>query len=194
MKDENLTPEQSFTLITKVIEQAKAKFEENGFIYVFWGALIALTALGQFVLYQYEYYEISYYPYFLLPIGSIYTGIYYSRKKTGKMNLIGMIVAVTWIVLSINLLILGFFFFGSLQENLIPVLLILVSVGIIVAGSSIRSILVVISGILINLSAFVCFKLEWIYQPLLMGIVSIITIFIPGLILLTRYNKKQRNV
>ncbi len=192
MKAENLTPEQSFELITKVIDEAKSKFEENGFIYVFWGALIAITSISQFFLLQYEYYDVNYYPYFLMPLGAIYTGFYFSRKSMGKRNQIGAIVSVTWIILSVNMLILGFFYGGSLQDNLIPVLLILVSAGIIVAGSSIKSSLVIISGIIINISAFVCFKLEWMYQPLLMGIVSIIAIFIPGLILMIQYNKKRK--
>ena len=64
MQTEKLTAEKSLELITEVITQARKKFEENGFIFMFWGALIAIAAIGQFLLLKYEYYSINWYPYF----------------------------------------------------------------------------------------------------------------------------------
>ena len=49
MQTENLSAEKSLELITEVIAQARKKFEENGFIFMFWGALIAIAAIGQFL-------------------------------------------------------------------------------------------------------------------------------------------------
>ena len=51
--------------------------------------------------------------------------------------------------------------------------------------------LLLFAGVLINLSAFTGFYLEYIYQPLLMGIVSLVAVFIPGVILMVQYKKKQ---
>ena len=192
METDKLSPEKSLELITQVITQARNKFEENGFIYMFWGALIAITSISQFILLKNEYYSISWYPYLLMPIGAIYSTIYYSKKKgKSKENLISKIVTALWIVLSINMMILGFLFGNNLKENLIPIILILLSIGTIVSGTSIKSKLLLYSGIFIGLSAFLGFYLEWIYQPLLMGIVSIIAILIPGLILMMQHKKKE---
>ncbi len=191
MQTDKLSPEKSLELITQVITQARNKFEENGFIYMFWGALIAITSISQFVLLKNEYYEINWYPYLLMPIGAIYSTIYFSKKKRkNKQNLISKIVSALWIVLSINMMILGFLFANNLKENLIPIILILLSIGTIVSGTSIKSKLLLYSGIFIGLSAFSCFYLEWIYHPLLMGIVSIITILIPGIILMVQHKRK----
>ncbi len=191
MQTDKLSPEKSIELITQVITQARNKFEENGFIYLFWGALIAITSISQFVLLKNEYYDINWYPYLLMPIGSIYSAIYFSkRKKKNKQNLISKIVSALWIVLSINIMILGFLFANNLKENLIPIILILLSIGTIVSGTSIKSKLLLYSGIFIGLSAFSCFYLEWIYHPLLMGIVSIIAILIPGIILMVQQKRK----
>ena len=194
MQTDKLSPEKSLELITQVITQARNKFEENGFIHLFWGTLIAITSISQFVLLKNEYYDINWYPYLLMPIGSIYSAIYFSkRKRKSKQNLISKIVSALWIVISINIMILGFLFANNLKENLIPIILILLSIGTIVSGISIKSKLLLYSGIFIGLSAFSCFYLEWIYHPLLMGIVSIIAILIPGIILMVQ-QKRKKNV
>jgi len=192
METDKLSPEKSLELITQVITQARNKFEENGFIYMFWGALITIASISQFVLLKNEYYTISWYPYLLMPIGAIYSTIYFSKKKRkNKQNLISKIVSTLWIVLSINMMFLGFLFANHLKENLIPIILILLSVGTIVSGISIKSKLLLYSGIFIGLLAFLGFYLERIYHPLLMGIISIVAILIPGIILMVQHKKKE---
>lgn len=192
MENLNLSPEKSFKLINQIINQARNKFEENGFIYMFWGLLMAITSLIQFILLKNEYYDINWYPYILMPIGSIYTGFYFSKRKgKSKQNLISKIVSITWIVLAFNLLILGAVLGSYLKQNLIPIILILLAIGVIVSGTSVKSRLLIYSGILINISAFVCFYIDWIYQPLLMSIVSILAFFIPGLLLMIKYKKNS---
>jgi hypothetical protein len=64
-------------------------------------------------------------------------------------------------------------------------------VGTIISGVSVRSRLLLFSGITINLSAFAGFYIPILYQPLLMGIVAIAAIFIPGIILMVQYKKKE---
>ena len=88
-------------------------------------------------------------------------------------------------------MILGFIFASALKENLIPVILILLSIGTIISGISIKSKMIIISGIFINLSAVICFHLEWLYHPLLMGVVSIAAVLIPGVLLMVRHKKKK---
>jgi hypothetical protein len=194
MENVNLSPEKSFELINQIINQARNKFEENGFIFMFWGLLMAITSISQFVLLKNEYYDINWYPYSLMPIGSIYTGFYFAKRKgKSKQNLISKMVSFTWIVLSFNLLILGAVFGYYLKQNLIPIILILLAIGVIVSGTSVKSRLLIYSGTLINISAFVCFYIDWIYQPLLMSIVSILAFFIPGLLLMIKYKKAVLN-
>ena len=40
MKTENLNPMQSLEVIMEAIGDARAKFEEDGFIYIFWGSFL----------------------------------------------------------------------------------------------------------------------------------------------------------
>lgn len=192
MQVEKLSPEKSLELITQVITQARNKFEENGFIYMFWGILIAIASISQFFLLKNEYYEINWYPYLLMPVGAIYSGYYFSKKKKKtRQNQISKIISVLWVVLSINMMILGFLFANNLKENLIPIILILLSIGTVVSGTSMKSKLLLYSGIFIGLSAFLGFYLEWIYHPLLMGIVSIVAILVPGVILMLQHRRNE---
>lgn len=191
METQDLTPEKSFEIITQVIREAKTKFEENGFIYVFWGILISVASISQFILLKHEYYSINYYPYFLMPIGGIYTGYYFYKKKKKNQNQISKIVGIAWAAISLNMMFLAFMFAPVLKDNLTPILLILLGIGILISGGAIKSKLILFSGIFINISGFICFKLDWINHSLWMSIVSIIAILIPGLVLMIEHKKKQ---
>jgi len=191
METPNLTPEKSLEIITQVINEARTKLEENGFIYVFWGVLTAIASISQFILLKNEYYDINYYPYFLMPLGGIYTGYYFYRKGKTKPNQIGKIVGVAWVTISLNIMILAFAFSYILQEHLTPIILILLGIGLFISGGAIKSRLIIVSGILINISGYICFNLKWINHSLLMCIVSVIAILIPGIILMIEHKKKK---
>lgn len=193
MESNQLTPEQSLELITSVIQEAKSKFEENGLIYVFWGVLIAIASLSQFYLLSNGYQQINYYPYVLMPLGAIMTWFYIYQKKgkESKPNQVSRIIGYLWAAVSLNLLIVGCFMGAYLKINLIPVLLILIGIGILVSGGAIKSKVLIISGVLINIAAFICFQIDWLYQPLVMGLLAIFAILIPGMILMNQHKKKQ---
>ena len=192
MKSTEFTPEKSLELITQVIAEARDRFEENGFVYMLWGALIAVASLGQFVLIETGHGNISWYPYLLMPAGAIYTSFYYARrKKPSRANVISLMMTALWVVLSIYMMVLGFLFGGSLKEHLIPVILILLSIGITVSGTSLRSGLLVAAGIFIGLSALAGFYMDRTLQSLWMGVVSFVAIFIPGLIMMYKHKRRQ---
>ncbi len=191
MEDQNLTPEKSFALINQVINEAKTRFEENGFIYAFWGLLGTVAALAQFILLKNGYYSINYYPYFVMPLGAIYTGYYFYKKGHAGQNQISRMVSFSWAAVVLNVFILGFLLPGILKQHLIPVILILVGIGTIVSAGAIKNRLILYSGVIINIAGLACFGLEWIYQPLLLGIVFAIAILIPGIILMVEHKKRQ---
>lgn len=191
MEDQNLTPEKSFALINQVINEAKTRFEENGFIYAFWGLLGTVAALGQFILLKNGYYAINYYPYFLMPLGAIYTGYYFYKKAKTWQNQIGRMVSISWTAVVLNIFILGFLLPGTLKQQLIPIILILLGIGTIVSAGAIKSKLILYSGLIINIAGLACFSLEWIYQSLLLGVVSAVAILIPGIILMVEHKRRQ---
>ena len=190
MEKQDLTPEKSFELINQVINEARTRIEENGSIYALWGLLSTLAALSQFFLLKTGNFSTNYYPYFIMPLGAIYTGYYFYRKKRKNQNQIGRMIGFSWWAIIINVFVLSFLLSGILKAQLIPVLLILLGIGTIISAGATRNNLILSAGIVLNLSGLVCFRIEWMYQPLLLGIVSAVAILIPGIILMIKQKKK----
>jgi hypothetical protein len=193
MNNHVFTPEKSLELITQIISEAKSKFEENGFTYILWGSLISVASIAQFLLLQHKVYQFNFYPYFILPFGGVATWIYYRKKgKATSKNVISSIISGTWIALAINLMVLGFVYSSYFNALLIPVMLILLGIGYVMSGISIRNRLVVLSGVVINLSSFVCIHLPWEYHSLMLSLVSLLFVLGPGLVF--KINRKKDRV
>ena len=193
MKEEKFSPEEGFETIASVIREAKAQFEEDGIIYVGWGILVAAAAFSQYYLLHNGYEEINYYPYFLMPIGAIASTVYGAKRtKQGKRSHLARIISATWVSVSISVMILGFLLAKFLGAGLMPLILILLSIGIMVSGATVKSNILLISGVIMNLLGFFGFTLEISQQPLLMGIGSILCVLIPGILLMR--NHKRNNV
>jgi hypothetical protein len=57
MESENFSPKDSLQLIDSMINQAKNRFSENGFLYLFWGWLVLFCSVGQFILEQLQLFK-----------------------------------------------------------------------------------------------------------------------------------------
>jgi len=193
MEKQDLKPEESLLLISAVIENTKARFEQNGTLYLFWGILLTLASFSQFVLLQMERWDIHYYPYMFALLGWGYMFWYYSKaeNRAKSKNVISKALNAVWIFVGINSGLLGFLMGASLRENLIPVILIIVSAGVIVTGATLKNRLVLFAGIFCNVAGFFAFWLDFIYQPLLTSIVYLIVLVVPGYIFARNYRKRN---
>lgn len=188
---EELTPKESLDMIREIISESRSRLEEDGFIYIFWGILIALASFGQYYLLTQGMYEVNYYPYFILPLGGVYTYFYYSRKENRPTNHIGKSISVLWIVLGLNMFALGFSYGMMLDTELVPVLLILLGIGIAVSGRLIQSTFLTGAGVVTNLLGLVCFFLPQMQHSLVMGIVAIVGVALPGFYLRNQHRKNH---
>jgi hypothetical protein len=186
MDNESLTPEESIALITRTIQQTKYRFVENGHILIMWGVLICAASLAQFILLRLEHYTINYFPYFIMPLGGVYTYLYYGRKQKKNnlpVTIIGRILRVLGTVLGINFLVLGFIYWKELGAALFPIFFIFLALLVIIMGAAIKFKPFLIGGIILNLTGFALFFVELEYHPVIMSAAAVITIVIPGLIL-----------
>jgi len=194
MENDNFSPQQSFDLISQVIQDAKSKFEEDGVIYTMWGVLLAFASGTQYYLLTNGYESINYYPYFLMPIGAGISFWYYAskaKKTTGGRNQIAKVISSVWTIVTINFLILGFGLAAKLGIFLIPTILLLMGVALTTSGVGINSKLLQFAGIFTNVSAIICYFLEWQYHPLVTTLVALVAVLIPGLVLMNRHKKKN---
>src|ERR1035437_6649605 len=194
MDETNLTPEESLLLITKVIEETKLRFKENGHIIILWGTLIFIVMVSQYILVQlgwYKLFDIAW-TCILFPLGGIYTYLY-AREKYKKNNIprtiIGNIIGTMGWVVSINLATLGFLFKNKFGEALAPVFLILWALFFILTGISIKFKPIIIGGILLNLIGFATFYINGQYHGLILATGAVIGMIIPGILL----NMANRN-
>ena len=194
MENKEFTPTESLALIANVILEAKSRFKDNGFSFIFIGLCSFIASLGQFLLLKLEYYKINYYPYFIMPIAAAVTYFYYRKKRSAvkSKNIIGTLFSIISAIMGINLMIAGFFFWGKFGIALIPFMLILFSIWSALTGVLIKNRIFLISGIVINILAYCSFFIGKDYHPLILSIVSLIGIVVPGIIL--NYSSKKSNV
>jgi hypothetical protein len=195
MDETNLTPEESLLLITKVIEETKLRFKENGHIIILWGTLIFTVMVSQYIfvlLGWYKLFDIAW-TCILFPLGGIYTFLY-ARKKYKKNNvprtIIGNIIGTMGWVVGLNLPILGFLFRNKLGEATAPIFLILWALFFILTGISIKFKPILIGGILLNLMGYAAFYINGEYHGLILAAGAVIGMIIPG-ILLNRANRNE---
>jgi hypothetical protein len=193
--DEKMTPEESLFLITKVIEETKQRFKENGHIIILWGTLTFIVFVSQYILVLlglYKLFDIAW-TCILFPLGAIYTLIYIKRKVKKKnlpKTIIGsIIITMSW-VFGANLMILGLIFGHQLGKVIAPIFLILLAVNIIMIGISIKFKPIIIGGILLNLMGFATFYINGQYHGLIMATGAVIAMIIPG-ILVNRANRNE---
>jgi hypothetical protein len=127
-----------------------------------------------------------------MPLVSCFTIIYYVRKKNYVRNPLKYVSSRLWLFTGINIMIIAFGFSTKLQSHLTPIILLLLGIATAVAGSFIRSRLLLFCGLVLNISAYTAFFIPLKQHPLLMGTVSLVAFLLPGIIL--HFKNKNYNV
>ncbi|GAB5550434.1 MAG: hypothetical protein Sapg2KO_00250 [Saprospiraceae bacterium] len=183
--EKELNPLESLEIIKRTIEEAKGRFQDNGWMYIFWGTIIVICATGQFILQ-------SYYPMYapliwLLTIaGFIQNMVYFARKaKQGKRskNVISTILKAIGFSVGINISILGFGFWPYYNVAFVPTVIIFLSLYTIIIGRAIEFKQMFNIGVLVNILSFGMFFVDLKYQPLGLAAAAILLLLIPGLLL-----------
>jgi drug/metabolite transporter (DMT)-like permease len=189
--EEILNPQQSLEIIQRTIAEAKTRFQENGLLYIFWGALIAFCAIAQFVM-ESQHVPYAFAVWFLTILGFFITFIYFYRKnrnvRRGK-NIISEILSSSGIIVGVNISLLGFCFWMFLGSSFIPIVVIFLSFYTMIIGKALQFRQMFISGLISNVLGFALFFVPLQYQPLGLAAVAIFLLLIPG-ILLNRMNAK----
>ena len=89
------------------------------------------------------------------------------------------------------IMILAFGFSAELRSILSTIILLLLGIATAVAGSFIRSKMLLFCGILLNLGAYAAFFIPWKQHSILMGVVALVAFLLPGLLLHYKHKKKD---
>lgn len=91
MEEKNISPEQSLRIIEQMLADTRNRFYNNGFTFLFWGVLIMLACLAQYIMIKAGYETQSNYMWlYVVAFGIIVTiieVIYIKKRRKGKSRL-----------------------------------------------------------------------------------------------------------
>jgi hypothetical protein len=197
MTEEKFSPEQSLQLIGNMISQAKARFSENGHLYLLWGWAVFVCSIAHFILLKLVKWEHHYFVWAVIWLVFIYQAIYASRRKK-KIKVKGyadQVLGMVWLVFVILMFLFGFLF-GKLQGDLYyqfinPSFLALYGMPTLLSGTILQFRPLVLGGIFCWVLAVCSTFISYEYQLLLLAAAVLGAWIIPGYLMRIKYRKSQ---
>ncbi len=195
MESENFSPKDSLLLIDSMINQAKNRFSENGFLYLLWGWLILICSLGHFILLKLQLLknpEIIWSSCWLAVIFQVFYLVKTKKKevvKTYSEEIIGYI----WVCFGISMFVLCFILGKSHGwEYLYSLFLMLYGTPTFLSGIVMQFKPLKIGGITCWVLAIVSTFILPIYGLLLLAVAMIAAWIVPGYLLRKKYNQQNK--
>ena len=181
--ESNLNPKESFAIIEAVINERKRRYEENGIFLMFWGALVAITGVAQFLMLRFDFYpEKSGYLWLCtMVLGFILTVIckYRQGRKNRKQHKAEDWSDFVWLAAGV----LAFVSMFVLNDVRMVTLVIFLPFGIACLFSALRlkNWLWILTSIFTILLAYSTIYFAARYQPLTMAVVATLAFLVPGI-------------
>lgn len=190
MEEKQINIDESLSIINTMINRAQNRFSENGFLLIFWGWLVFVTAIVFYILFHMQV-ENAWYAWFSMPFGGVFSMIYGMRqkKKEKVRSYIDDYLAYVGTAFGISLAITLTFIF-KLQLSCYPVVIMLYAVMTFVTGGIIRFRPLIICGAMSFPISVLAFFAAFDDQVLLLALSVLVSYIIPGHWL---YIKVKRN-
>lgn len=191
--EKELSHNESLALIASMINRAKERFGENGFLYLLWGWGILFCCVAQFILQQIYHSDSAYAVWLLIWLLLIYQIVYLRKKKkqADHRSYTDEVYGYVWTAFGISiflcLMVCGMF--GQFQM-INPFILILYGIPSFISGALLRFRPLLIGGIACWLLAIASPFVRQEYAVLLIAAAIIIAWIIPGYLLKKRYKKE----
>ena len=195
-QDSSFSASDGFQVIESMIQQAKNRFSENGFLYLLWGWTVFVCSLGQFILHR-MHVERHDAIWALTWVAVIIQFVYLiKRKKVQKVKTYtDEILAYVWLVFVVLMVWIGFMLGRILpfsQMYYISVFfLILYGMPTVLSGILLRFRPLVMGGIFCWLLVFLSLFIQPVYYPLLLTAAVVAAWIIPGYLLRSRYQQQE---
>lgn len=190
---EHLQPNDSLKIIQEIINQRKQKYEQNGFFFIFWGILISVAGITQFLMYQFDFHfnKSGFVWLILMPLGFIFTFVTKMREgikaeKQGKsIDWTGWL----WLVAGIGAMVGGF------TQSSLKLITILIYLPLIMASLAttlqLKNRLWISTSLISFVLVYSTLFVNYGYYIILMTVVLAALLFlIPGIQLHSDYKKR----
>ena len=198
MQPENFSPKDSLLLIDSMINQAKNRFSENGFLYLLWGWAIFFCAIVHFVILKLNWFKNPEIIWAICWLVVIFQVIYLIKNKKQKKvkTYSDNIINYVWISFGVCMFIVSFIMSKKINWELLnSMVLMLYGIPTFLSGIAMQFKPLKIGGIICwCLSILSVFVLP-IYVLLLLAAAVLSAWIIPGYILRARFkleNKKPQ--
>ena len=194
-ENNKFTPHESLALIQKVVDETRRRYEENGFIITLWGIFVVLAGVSQFILIKMGHGNISYFAWVFTMIPMFLFTFYYMYKveqKTEKNSRVPDISGMAWLMAGCMAMLTGFVFSNKLGSAFTTTLFLPFCIASLVSAMQLRNTAFIWLSILSVIIAYGCLYVPFIYHPLMSAAIAAVLFLIPGLILRSQYNKRNR--
>ena len=184
MSNRELTNEESLSLITDMIGQAKRNIARGGsFYFLLWGWVVMSANLGHYFISTYALYKHPYIVWVLtIPaaVASIVHGSVKRRRAPVKGHL-DRLYGLIWMSVFIGVMII--LFFTKVDQNLNAIILTFAGIGTFISGCALRFNPLILGGIALWLASIVAFQVNPIDQYLVGAVGILAGYLIPGYLL-----------
>jgi hypothetical protein len=194
MQSENFSPKDSLLLIDSMINQAKNRFTENGFLYLLWGWLILISAVGHFVLLKLQLFKHPEIIWMSCWVAIIFQIIFLVRKKKKEKvkTYSDGIVDNIWMCFGICMMVLSIIVSkNNLWMYMYPIILMLYGIPTFLSGVVMQFTPLKIGGISCWVLAVVATFFLPIYYLLLLAVAVLIAWIIPGYLLRKKFKNQN---
>lgn len=192
-----LNPQQSLQLIESMINRAKDKFAEDGFLYLFWGWVVFAGSLTQFILLHFFQYPRHYLVWLVTFLALIYQ-FYYIKKKRSRIKVwtyTDFILKYVWITFAIVVFLVCFLIgrltTGEYYSHINPIVLAMYGMPVFLSGIILRFRALTIGGVACwVLCVITTFIKNYDYQFLMIPTAMLVAWIIPGYLLRAKYKSQ----
>lgn len=192
MEEKEISAEESLEIMQSMVQRAQKKLSDDGVMLVFWGWLVMIASVTQYILLQINY-EKPWIVWMLMPAGGIFTGIYFiiKKKKEKVKSHIDTYMGFIWTAFSICLII-TLNFGGKLQLNCYPIVIMLYATATFITGGVIRFMPLIIGGALSFPICVIAFLSNFEVQLMMLALSVLVSYIIPGHWLMIRFKQQQK--
>lgn len=179
-KEKHLTNEESLSIITGMINQAKGNIKGSSFHFLLWGWVIAIGNLGHFALIHFLQFERPYYIWLITIPAWIISMIYgYKQSKEARVKTYsdGLIL---WIWLSFTFSAVIIIFSGKFGSTIPVLMLLLAGMSTFMTGLILKFKPLIVGGSSFWIFAVISFLVGPLYSLPVSALAVVVGYLIPG--------------
>jgi len=195
-KETSFSHAESLELIESMINKAKNRFNEDGFLYLLWGWVVLLCSVAEFILLRIQFQK--HYLVWTLTWAAVIYQIFFLRRKRRREKVrtyTDEIIKYVWITFIVMMFMAGVLI-GAIQgvayyRLIDPLFLVIYGMPTFLSGVILRFRPLMRGGIGCWLLSILCTVIPVQYHLLLVSVAMIIAWIVPGYLLRLKFRKSN---